>query len=147
MEGVEPSTDWFKASHSTVELHPSAHQEWDRGDRIRTCDLLRPRQALYQTELLPDEDESKVQDSNLRPLASRASALTRLRQPSIIRREGGIRTRDLLDMSQLLHHRAPSRKSRRQDLNLRPPGPKPGALTRLRHSSMNGVVRFELTAF
>ena len=34
----------------------SADRESGRGDRIRTCDLLVPNQALYQAKLRPDAD-------------------------------------------------------------------------------------------
>ena len=42
---------------STIELHPQS-----RGDRIRTCDLLVPNQALYQAKLHPDISEEACPD-------------------------------------------------------------------------------------
>ena len=37
---------------STIELRP---QEYGRDDRIRTCDILLPKQARYQTAPRPEE--------------------------------------------------------------------------------------------
>ena len=47
------------AGAQAVELRSNPVAKKNRGDRIRTCDLLVPNQALYQAKLRPDEIESR----------------------------------------------------------------------------------------
>src|SRR4051812_20483869 len=46
-----------------------------RGDRIRTCDILLPKQALYRAELHPDV-ECPLYSSNVVPLGTEAAGRT-----------------------------------------------------------------------
>ena len=47
VNGLEPLTCWLQISCSTNWATPASN----RGDRSRTCGILVPNQALYQTEL------------------------------------------------------------------------------------------------
>ena len=46
--------EYRRLSHSDVSSHAGSEVRKSRGDRIRTCDLLVPNQALYQAKLRPE---------------------------------------------------------------------------------------------
>jgi hypothetical protein len=50
------------------------HPEFGRGERIRTSDILLPKQALYQAEPRPDQGMSRVLDG-LRLSCNRATPI------------------------------------------------------------------------
>ena len=53
--GFEPATSRIRGGASDrADLHSEVKR--GRGDTTRTCDTLLPKQALYQTELRPDEN-------------------------------------------------------------------------------------------
>ena len=106
----------YKSAALPTELHQQTRSFLiappdGRGDRTRTCGILVPNQALYQTELRPGSWSSRDSFSILSQLVDFVKGFsmknTSRKMPRICGlytgAPGGIRTRDLLIRSQTLY--------------------------------------------
>ena len=103
-----------------------------RSDRIRTYDPLVPSQVLYQTELRPDFNLFHAAPRHQQYINTVLAGIKLYMKLSLSKNgaTGGIRTPDPRLRRPLLYptELQTQKWSERQDSNLRPPGPKPGAL-------------------